>query len=150
MQVTVRPVAERDREAWDELYAGYARFYRVEQTPEMRDRVWGWLLDDANPVRGLVAVDEDDRPVGLTHFRPFHRPLSATIGCYLDDYFVAHAARRSAAAVLLLREVGRIAESEGWSVVRGITREDNYPARTVYDRFATRTNWVTYDAIPGA
>ena len=150
MEVTVRPTAERDREAWEELYAGYARFYRVTQTAEMRERVWSWLLDEANPVRGLVAVDEEDRPVGLTHFRPFHRPLSASIGCHLDDLFVTHAARRSPAGALLLREVGRIAAAEGWTVVRGITRENNYRARVMYDRFAERTNWVTYDAVPEA
>lgn len=148
MDVTVRGIEVDDRAAWDELYAGYARFYKTEQTAAMRDRVWGWLSDPANPVRGLVAVDAHDVPVGLAHFRPFHRPLSATIGCYLDDLFVAHAARRSTAAARLLGELERIARAEGWSVVRGITRENNYRARVLYDRFATRTEWVTYDAIP--
>jgi hypothetical protein len=30
-------------------------------------------------------------------------------------------------------------------VIRWITREDNYRARAVYDRIATKTNWTTYD-----
>lgn len=146
MRATVRPVAAADREGWDALYAAYAHFYRVEQTPAMRDRVWGWLVDDAGPVRGLVA-EVDGTLAGLAHYRPFHRPLSATIGCYLDDLFVAPAARRSNAGALLLREIGRIARAEGWSVVRGITRENNFRARVMYDRFAQRTDWVTYDAV---
>ena len=151
MRVSIRPIAVDDRTEWDALYAGYARFYRVTQTPAMRDTVWGWLHDPANPVRGIVAVDEETGALaGLAHFRPFHRPLSASIGCYLDDLFVAHAARRSAAASLLLQEVGRIASAEGWTVVRGITREDNYRARVMYDRFGERTSWVTYDATPPA
>ena len=150
MQITVRAVEAEDREAWEVLYAGYARFYRVDQDAAMRARVWGWLMDDNAPVRGLVAVTEEGLLVGLVHFRPFHRPLSASIGCYLDDLFVTHAARRSPAAALLLGEVGRIASDEGWTVVRGITREDNYRARVMYDRFATRTTWVTYDAVPSS
>lgn len=164
MRVIVRPVHPDDRDEWNALYAGYARFYRVEQSPDMRDRVWSWLHDEANPVRGIVAVRDapggvPDAPgadaragtrglVGIAHFRPFHRPLSASVGCYLDDLFVTHAARRSAAASLLLQEVGRIAADEGWTVIRGITRENNYRARVMYDRFAERTNWVTYDATP--
>ena len=156
MRVSVRPTHPDDREQWDALYAGYARFYRVHQDADMRDRVWGWLHDEANPVRGIVAVSDEATDavgeagtlVGLAHFRPFHRPLSAAIGCYLDDLFVAHAGRRSAAGSLLLQEVGRIAAAEGWSVIRGITRENNYRARVMYDRFAERTNWVTYDAQP--
>jgi hypothetical protein len=30
-------------------------------------------------------------------------------------------------------------------VIRWITADDNYRARAVYDRVATRTKWVTYD-----
>jgi hypothetical protein len=33
-------------------------------------------------------------------------------------------------------------------VIRWITAENNYRARGVYDRLATRTNWVTYDLLP--
>lgn len=41
--VTVVPLAPEHRPGWDRLYAGYAAFYRVEQTEERRDTVWGWL-----------------------------------------------------------------------------------------------------------
>jgi hypothetical protein len=41
-----------------------------------------------------------------------------------------------------LAEEGR---RRGWSVIRWITADDNYRARTSYDRLAVRTMWVTYD-----
>ena len=39
-------------------------------------------------------------------------------------------------------QVGR---ERNWSVIRWITAEDNYRARSSYDKIATRTKWVTYD-----
>lgn len=143
----VRP-EERHRPAWDKLYAGYAAFYRTEQTPEMRDRVWSWLQDEREELEGFLAVDASGEPVGLAHFREFSRPLSASKGGFLDDLFVAPEARGSGAAPALLQALAEEAARRGWSVVRWITAEDNYRARAAYDRVARRTDWVTYDLPP--
>lgn len=144
MTLTIRPPAPADRPAWDVLYAGYAGFYGVAQTPAMRDRVWSWLLDPGHETRGLLAL-QDGRPVGLAHFRAFARPLSATVGGFLDDLFVAPDARGSGAAAALIAAVKAEGQARGWSVIRWITAEDNDRARALYDRVATRTKWVTYD-----
>lgn len=143
--VTVRPVQSGDREGWGRLYAGYAAFYMVTQTEEMRDRVWSWLLTGENGMHGLVAEDGQGRLIGLAHFRPFARPLSATIGGFLDDLFVDPDARGSGAADLLLERLKAEGQKRGWSVIRWITAEDNYRARRLYDRLAEKTRWVTYD-----
>jgi ribosomal protein S18 acetylase RimI-like enzyme len=95
-----------------------------------------------------VAEAGDGRLIGLAHFRPFARPLSATTGGFLDDLFVAPEARGSGAAEALLAELKAIAGQRGWSVVRWITAEDNARARALYDRVATQTQWVTYDLKP--
>jgi GNAT superfamily N-acetyltransferase len=138
-----RPI-EADRASWDRLYAGYAAFYKVAQTPEMRDRVWNWILDRAHSTEAFVA-DQDGNLVGLAHFRPFARPLMASTGCYLDDLFVDHAARGSGAADALLNALAEESRQRKWTVIRWITGEDNFRARAVYERLAQRTNWVTYD-----
>ena len=145
--VVVRRVAPADRAGWDRLYAGYAEFYGVEQTPAMRDRVWGWIHDPAHEVEGLIA-DRDGQLVGLAHFRAFARPLSATVGGFLDDLFVAPEARGTGAAEALIRAVAEEGRSRGWSVIRWITAGDNVRARRLYDRLATATPWVTYDLKP--
>lgn len=143
-QVTIRPVAAGDREGWDRLYAGYAAFYRVEQTGAMRDRVWGWLHDPGHETEGLVA-EAGGRLVGLAHFRAFARPLSASTGGFLDDLFVDPEARGSGAAAGLIRAVADTGRARGWTVIRWITAEDNYRARGLYDRLAEKTRWATYD-----
>jgi len=143
--VSIRPVELKDKAEWSALYQGYADFYKVNQTDEMRDRVWSWLHDTNAESEGLVAENAEGKLLGLTHFRPFARPLSATTGCFLDDVFVSPAARGLGLADALIAGVTALASDRGWSVVRWITAEDNYRGRGVYDRVASQTNWVTYD-----
>ncbi|MGW1807032.1 N-acetyltransferase family protein [Streptomyces sp. NPDC002078] len=148
-QITVRAVRPEDFPQWRALYRGYADFYKVEQTEEAAATVWSWVNDTAHEVNALVAEDADGRLVGLAHYRPFARPLSATVGGFLDDLFVAPESRGSGAADLLLAALREIARERGWSVVRWITADDNHRARSKYDQVATRTMWVTYDMAPG-
>jgi ribosomal protein S18 acetylase RimI-like enzyme len=143
--VTIRPIKQSDREDWDLLYKGYADFYKVSQTPEMRDNVWSWLMDQSKEVYGFVAENGDGKLIGLTHFRSYARPLSASIGGFLDDLFVDPNARGSGAAEALIDAVKAEGQRRGWTVIRWITADDNYRARGLYDRLAERTKWVTYD-----
>jgi len=143
----IRPLAPADRPAWEGLYQGYAEFYRVTQTAEMRATVWDWLHDPQHESCGLVAEDAG-KLVGLAHYRGFARPLSATRGMFLDDLFVDPAARGSGAAKLLLAELRAIARAKGFSVIRWITADNNYRARGLYDQMADRTGWITYDLNP--
>ncbi len=141
----VRVLQAADRAAWERLYEGYATFYKVSQTPEMRATVWGWIHDPACEVEGLVAVDDGGKLTGITHFRPFRRPLSASVGGFLDDLFVDPEARGSGAAQALIAAVEAVGRARGWTVIRWITAADNMRARAVYDRVAQATPWVTYD-----
>ncbi|MBX3143297.1 MAG: GNAT family N-acetyltransferase [Trueperaceae bacterium] len=148
MGVTVvRPEAGH-RAKWEQLYAGYAEFYKTPQTPEMRARVWSWIHDPEHQVECLLALNEAGEPVGLAHFREFARPLAASAGGYLDDLFVEPTERDSGAARALITALGEVARERGWTVVRWITADDNYRARTLYDKLAKRTPWLTYDLVP--
>lgn len=140
----IRPNADH-RARWDELYAAYAAFYSVEQSQQMRDRVWGWIHDPGEELEALIALDEGGTAVGLAHFRQFTRPLTASRGGFLDDLFVDPGARGSGAAQALIKAVAEEGRERGWTVIRWITRDDNYRARSAYDRLASRTDWITYD-----
>ena len=143
--ITVVPVAAEHRAAWEELYAGYAAFYRVEQTAAMRATVWGWLLDPGARSRGAGGTGAE---WGRGRHRPlsaFARPLAASVGGFLDDLFVAPEARGSGAAQALIDGVAERGRERGWTVIRWITAEDNYRGRAVYDRVAEKTRWLTYE-----
>lgn len=114
----------------------------------MRQQVWSWIHDQSAELEAFVAVDETGRVVGLAHFRQFTRPLSATNGGFLDDLFVDPSVRGSSAARSLLLALRDEARQRNWSVIRWITADDNYRARGLYDKVATRTHWITYDMKP--
>ena len=145
MSVSVRSLEAGDHEPWARLYAGYADFYKVVQTAAMRATVWDWLRDPACEVEGLVAVDAAGRVIGIAHFRGFRRPLSASVGGFLDDLFVDPDARGSGAAQALIAGIKEVGRARGWSVIRWITAADNARARAVYDTLTVATPWVTYD-----
>jgi GNAT superfamily N-acetyltransferase len=146
--LSVRPARSEDYGQWRVLYRGYADFYGVQQTDQMAEQVWTWIHDPTHEVRCLVVDHGPGELVGLAHYRTFARPLSATVGCYLDDLYVDPARRGGGAADLLLRQLARLAGENGWSVVRWITADNNYRGRAKYDQHATRTMWVTYDMAP--
>lgn len=146
----VRPLADRDHDRWRTLYAAYAAFYRVEQSDEQVERTWRWLRDPTHPVEGLVVEDDDGAVAGLAHVRPFPRPLSASVGGFLDDLYVDEPARGTGAVDALLDALRSRASERGWSVVRWITAHDNARAQAKYDQVAVRTSWVTYDLQTGS
>ncbi|MCU1407695.1 MAG: family N-acetyltransferase [Glaciihabitans sp.] len=143
--ITVRDLATGDREAWQRLYAGYGEFYNTPLGDDKADRVWAWLMDAGYEAFGLVAVDDNDRPVALAHYRRFARLLGDGIGVYLDDLFTAPEARGSGAATALIGRVNDIARESGAPMVRWITASDNLDAQRLYNTLAAKTTWVTYD-----
>jgi hypothetical protein len=135
----------RDHDRWLELFTAYGEFYKRPVSSDMADRVWSWIEAEYMGVRCLVVCRDEQPSVGLAHFRTFPRPLAASVGGFLDDLYVDRAVRAAGAVEALFLALGHIGMDEGWSLLRGITAEDNYRARAKYDQFADRTKWVTYE-----
>lgn len=144
--ITITRDVAKYRDEWNALYMAYAVYYRVEQSQEMRDRTWSWIMDGR--IFCFLALNAEGRPVGIAHVREFLRPLASSVAGYLDDLFVDPSARGTGAVDALFAAVRELGRERQWSVIRWITRDDNYRARSVYDKIATRTNWVTYDLTP--
>ncbi len=146
--VTVGPLEASDKNEWQRLYKEYAVFYRMPMPAETLDLVWQWLHDEAHELNALVAREAQSL-VGLAHYHAFARPLAGTTGLFLDDLFVDAAARRGGIGDALLNAIADEARGRGIPVVRWITADDNYAARSLYDRAAKRTSWITYDMDTG-
>lgn len=144
-QYRVMPLRPEQRADWERLFAGYAAFYKVDQTPQMRETVWQWIFDSGHVVKALVAVDAGDTPVGLAHYRSMPRPLRAATGGFLDDLFVEPKLRGKGVVQALMSALSDIGRAEGWSSIRWLTAEDNYRARSFYDHIAARTVFLTYE-----
>jgi GNAT superfamily N-acetyltransferase len=148
--VSVRFVEAGDEEAWKRLYAAYRDFYRLEAEPAVVDRVWRWILGREHGLRGLVATTTGSDVIGLANVRTFARPSSGSIGLYLDDLFTSPEHRGIGAANAQLTALADLARTEGATVVRWITDDQNATARSVYDSRAKATRWVTYDLAPAS
>ncbi|WP_072312909.1 GNAT family N-acetyltransferase [Agrococcus sp. Marseille-P2731] len=146
-EISVRAATADDRQRWEELFHGYRTFYENPRDVAVADRVWSWVLDPAHQTNALVA-EVDGRIVGFAHWRRFERPSVGQTGIYLDDLFADASARGLGVGHALVVRLQQIAAEEGASVVRWITADDNRTAQRLYDRVATKTRWLTYDAAP--
>jgi len=129
---------------WRELYNGYATFYKREMTDQIAENVWSWITSPAHELDGIL-VSLDGEPVGLAHFRRMPSPLrGADIG-FLDDMFIDPIARGSGVAEVMFDHLRATAHDRGWEIIRWITADNNYRARGLYDRVATKSIWNTYE-----
>ncbi len=151
---SARAAGDADFEGWEALFAAYCNFYERPSTAEQRRRVWSWIgtgtihcllaVPAASTLRNPVVGSPVGRPVGLAHVRPCPSPLRGAMTGYLDDLFLAPAARGTGAFETLVGGVRDLAAMKGWEQIRWITAADNTRARAAYERVATRTDWVTY------
>jgi GNAT superfamily N-acetyltransferase len=92
----------------------------------------------------LVAEDDDGSLIGFTNII-FHRG-TWTIGdfCYLEDLFVAPAARNRGIARALIEAVYALADERGCERVYWLTHETNTTARALYDKVAAYRGFIHY------
>lgn len=147
MTVTVRPPEERDRQAWSALFRGYMAFYKVPESATTVATVWAWIHDPQHVLQALIAVDEQDRPVGLAHFHAMPRSLGGNSVCYLSDLFTDPQVRGRGIGRTLIDAVLARCRTEGWANLRWLTQEFNYDARKLYDSYARKSDFILY-ALP--
>ncbi|GAA1842973.1 GNAT family N-acetyltransferase [Agromyces salentinus] len=145
MTYEIRRASEDDFFGWLPLFEAYCRFYETELDDAKALIVWNWISDEQDPLQAALAVDEEDRPVGLAHYRVVPDSLSATRGMHLDDLYVDEAVRGAGVGTALIRYVHERAAEVGTGGVSWITAADNESAQRLYDALAARTSWVTYE-----
>lgn len=142
--IEVRALAADDADAWRALFDGYTAFYDAEVTADVVARTWHSLLRAEDGMLGLAAVDETGAMVGIAHVL-FHRSTwSPTVYCYLEDLFVAPAARNRGVGRALIEAVYAAADARGATRTYWMTGEDNFAARSLYDALARRAPFVQY------
>jgi GNAT superfamily N-acetyltransferase len=141
--LSVRPLAEGDRAAWEPLWEGYTAFYRHTAPPEVTDATFARLCA-ADDMFGLVAED-DAGLTGLAHCLVHPSTWTTASYLYLEDLFVDRAARGSGTGQALIEAVYREADARGAVRVYWHTQEYNGAARSLYDEVARRTSFIKYE-----
>jgi len=65
---------------------------------------------------------------------------------YLNDLFVDPAYRAKGCASAIIETLVTICRNEGFERLRWVTAEDNYRARSLYDKLAQKSGFIIYDA----
>lgn len=142
-------VTTNDQAEWRLLFDGYADFYHVPMDDAIADRVWAWLLDPDHVLEGLLTRDGSGAAVGMAHVRACPRSLGGGDIGFLDDMFVAPAARGGGAADALFDALAELASERGWPTIRWITQHFNERGRAFYDRYtAGPSDFIMYQWKP--
>ncbi|HEY4278854.1 MAG TPA: GNAT family N-acetyltransferase [Conexibacter sp.] len=143
--IEIRPLRASDRAAWDELWDGYLRFYRHTLAAEVTDTTFRRLSEREDGMFALVAVGADDVPVGFSHALVHRSTWALTTYCYLEDLFVAPAARGRAAGHALIEATAAEAKAQGSEQLYWRTEQFNAPARKLYETVARLGPYVVYE-----
>ena len=139
----IRPIVPGDRETWQPLWAGYLRFYRERLPDATTALTFDRLCRNAEGMFGFVATS-DLGITGFAHALVHPSTWSVSGYCYLEDLFVAPAARGAGVAGALIEAVNEEAARRGADRLYWHTQEFNGPARLLYDKVAHRTPFVVY------
>ena len=141
--VIIRPLRVDERADWEPLWKGYQAFYKVAISDHTTAVTWTRLHDPAEPM-GALGAYVNGKLCGIVHYI-FHRSCW-TIGdyCYLQDLFVAEAARGQGLGRRLIAAVEEKARAAGASRVHWLTHETNADARILYDKLAERSGFIQY------
>ena len=141
--VRIRSIVAADRKAWDEMWAGYLTFYQSELSLEVSDDTFARLL--SGELIGLIAESDEGRVLGFAHALLHAGTWSPKPICYLEDLFVRREARGAGAGRALIEALAARGRREGWLRLYWQTARDNTTAQILYDKVATRTDWLRYE-----
>lgn len=144
--LALRPPGAADRAAWDRLWQGYQRFYKVEIAEAVSDLTWARLLGSTEPMAAAIAW-QGERAVGLVHWI-FHRSTwTAGPYCYLQDLYVDEDVRGGGVGRALIAHVRAEAAAAGASRLYWLTHESNSDAMKLYDKVAEKSGFVQYRVV---
>lgn len=143
--VTVRRLRTEDAPRWRELWDGYLSFYRAEVPADVTEFTFQRLCDGQHGMIGLVAVDADDRPLGLAHLVFHPATWSRPDYCYLEDLYVDRSRRGGHVARALFEAIYSHAREHQAGRVYWHTQQFNGAARSLYDTVGVLTSFVVYE-----
>ena len=144
LDLQICDIQKDNYQVWIELYHKYAEYYKVDIPEDNFNLTWKWLTNENFPLWGILAI-VNTKIVGLAHFRSLPSPLDSCEVGFLDDLFVLQEYRGKKIGYSLIKKVHQIGKNKNWPYINWITKDDNYTARTLYDKISTKTDWNFYE-----
>ena len=142
MTLAIRKIEPRDEPHWRELWDAYTRFYEREPSEALTRYTWSRIMDAASPIHAIVAEAEGDGVVGIANYFIHENTSALTPACCLQDLFVE--TRGVGVGQLLIDWLVAEMKAQNWSRLYWHTKENNYRARGLYDKYTPHSGFLRY------
>lgn len=139
----LRDARPEDETDFRRLWQGFLDGYGLTLPPEVTAFTWARLMDPGNALTARVAV-LDGVPQGFAIHQ--HHPSTWVLGDdgYLEDLFVAEAARGKGLGRALIEDLIAIGRARGWRRLYWLTEIENQTARRLYDQYCENDGHIRY------
>lgn len=141
---TIRPIQARDEPRWRELWDGYTRFYEREPNETITRHTWARILNPASPIHAIVAEQGGEGVIGIAIYVIHENTSTLTPVCYLQDLYVDPKSRAGGVGKQLIDWLLAETRRQGWSRLYWATKETNYRARGLYDKYTPHSGFLRY------
>jgi ribosomal protein S18 acetylase RimI-like enzyme len=143
-RIDIRPLQTGDQAAWAPLWTAYLAFYGVARPQAIHDLTFARYTDPGrDDMRGWLAR-LGEQAVGLVHAIVHPHGWQSEPVTYLQDLYTAPAVRGRGVGRALIETVYADADARGAPAVYWLTQAGNAAARRLYDRIATKTDFIKY------
>lgn len=143
MIATIRRIEARDEPRWRELWEGYCLFYERALSDAITQYTWKRIMDTASSVHAIVA-ERHGLVIGIAHYIVHENTWTLTPVCYLEDLYVDPAQRAGGVGRQLIDSLVAQMKAQGWSRLYWNTKENNYRARGLYDKYTPHSGFLRY------
>lgn len=144
MTATIRKIRSEDRNRWQALWEGYCSFYGVDLRGAVTEHTWQRILDEKSPVHAIVAETREDGVIGMANYVIHEHTWALTQACYLQDLFVDPKMRAGGVGRQMIDWLVDEMKKNRWCRLYWATRENNYRARGLYDKYGPHSGFLRY------
>jgi ribosomal protein S18 acetylase RimI-like enzyme len=104
-------------------------------------------MDRASPIHAVVAERDDTLVIGIANYVIHENTSTLNPVCYLQDLFVDPLYRASGVGKKLIDWLRAAMAVQKWSRLYWHTKETNYRARGLYDKYTPHSGFLRYAII---
>ncbi len=139
----IRDATPADEAVWRDLWQSFLAYYKTSLDPAITTCTWSRLIDPASRLQMRVA-EVDGTVLGFAIYH--HHESTWVMGedCYLEDLFVAPAARGKGLGRALILDLMAISRDRGWHRLYWHTDAGNSNARRLYESIVPADGHIRY------
>ena len=147
MIASIRKIKAKDEARWRVLWEGYCRFYERDLSGPVTEYTWQRIMNPASPVFAIVAEHPKEGVIGMANCVVHEHTWSLTPALYLQDLFVDPKTRAGGVGKQLIDWLVAEMRAQKWSRLYWATKETNYRARGLYDKYGPHSGFLRYVVV---